>query len=117
MRAGSEQVREVACGETLTVDSTNISVDSETATVTGNIVVFSEPGRYTVTCEAGSFAVLAFEPEALDMVPAQQSAGAIGRERSEHERRMVLRSLATHGSDWDGTAADVRRHHLQRHGA
>jgi hypothetical protein len=115
MRTGSSQVREVAIGETLTVGSGG-TITCDGGTVSGNTVTFAVPGRFTVTHAGGKFAVLAYEPAALDLVPLTQTSGAIGVTRSEHDRRLVLRALATH-STCDGTALDLTHLPLQRFGA
>lgn len=118
MRVNSSQVREVAVGEVLTVGSTGtISCDSEHATVDGNRVTFSEPGRCRVTWIGGVFDALAFEPESLDAVPAKQSSGNIGGpDRSAAARRLVLRQLATH-SNWDGRLSSIGSFNLSHFGA
>jgi hypothetical protein len=117
MRTGSSQVREVAIGETLTVGHAGtVAVDSESAIVTGNTAVFTVPGRFTVSHALGEFAALAYEPGALDRVPLTQTSGAIGVTRTVQDRRVVLRSLATH-SDWPGTVDSLWRYDLRQFGA
>lgn len=117
MRATSSQVREVAVGQQLTVGHTGtITTDADSAEVVGNAVTFTQPGRFTVSWLGGTFSVVAYESAALDLVPRQQSSGAVGRERSVAERQLVLRQLATH-TDWNGTLLDAGRFTLAHYGA
>ena len=118
MRSGSAQVREVEVGETLTVGnhgSISVAGDHAGALIEGNRVTFAEPGRYTVRHVVGQFDVLAYEPTALDRVPRRPSSGS-SEDRSDAERRLVLRSLATH-SEWNGTSVDAGRFNLMQFGA
>jgi hypothetical protein len=115
MRSGSNQVREVMVGETMTVGTVG-QITCDGGAVDGNRVSFHTPGRYRVRWSGGAFDCLAYEAGALDIVPRVQSSGASGIERDADSRRIVLRSLATHSS-WDGRADSARQYRLTDFGA
>lgn len=125
---GSETLHVHPAGELFIPDAVTIdrAPDGASPTVTDGILSgFSKPGEYRFKVQFLSgrwrwIDVFCFEPSVLDLVPAMQSSGS-STLRSEHERRMVLRSLAQSRTERaDGTKLGITandRLNLAVHGA